>query len=48
MVIQFKRIFNSIVRESLVLFEAKKVPKKVSKIDKKGALYQKLKVSINI
>ena len=43
--IQFKRLFNSIVRGSLILVEWDNCPKiaqKVSKIDKKGGFSSKM------
>ena len=44
--IQFKRKFNSIVRESLILVKSEKCPKSVQNRQKLGAFYQKLEVSI--
>jgi len=45
LLIQFKRLFNSIVRGSLILVEWDNCPKiaqKVSKIDKKGGFSSKM------
>ena len=44
-VIQFNRLFNSIVRESLTLVESDKCPKIAGNRQKIGLLKQKFKIS---